>query len=145
MLPPSVLKACAPWFSGSGDYRSSVRLRCTMFHHAVRPRAKKKAAWMKMTPRLVIGGEGQGEETSMLRKKPNASHTQRHTHTHTIPITLTCSVCELQPRFQWWSTLPHLDRMPGPCLPHRAWRPLNSDWEVWGPPLQAREKTGRQI
>ena len=82
MLPPSVLKACAPWFSGSGDYRSSVRLRCTMFHHAVRPRAKKKAAWMKMTPRLVIGGEGQGEETSMLRKKPNASHTHRHTHTH---------------------------------------------------------------
>lgn len=48
---------------------------------------------------------------------------------------LTCSVCELQPQFRWWNTLPHWDRRPGPCLPHTAWRPLNAGWEVWGPPL----------
>lgn len=38
---------------------------------------------MKMTPRLATGGEGQREEASMLRMKPNASHTQAHTQTHT--------------------------------------------------------------
>lgn len=55
--------------------------------------------------------------------------------------TLTCSVGEPQPQFQWLSTLPHLDKRPDPCPPRMAWRPLNADWEVSGPLLQKKTET----
>lgn len=60
------------------------------------------AAWMKITPRLVIGGEGQREETSMLGKKPNASRTHKphYTHLQCLWTPATVSMMEHSPSFR---------------------------------------------
>lgn len=60
-------------------------------------------------------------------KRGNCWGRNQMPHALINPITLTCSVCEPPPQFQWWSTPPHLDKRPDPCLPRMAWRPLNVD------------------
>lgn len=131
-IPGAAESHLIPCFGGLGGHKSSLCFRyiCTAIFPVLLSEHSQiggytKAAWMNLTQRSAAWGES--AKGGDLRAEEMGEGNS--------PLRLTCSACELQPQFRWWNTLPHWDRRPGPCLPHTAWRPLNANWEVWGPPL----------
>ena len=62
----------------------------------------RKAAWVKMAPRLVIGGEGQREKSPVPGRKSNALHTHKlcFTNLQCLWTPATVSMMEHSPSFR---------------------------------------------